>query len=77
MTSALATSLAKVTTTAEVEDIRFLRPDIAIVSATKNVTDENGHDDTFAAKGAMTYVVVNDAGAGLRSLAHTTPVAGS
>ena len=78
MTTALASPLAKVTTTAEVEDIRFVRPDIAIVSATKYVTDDRDQDDTFASKGSMTYVVINDVDAGWRiALAQTTPVAGS
>lgn len=40
MTTGLASPLAKVTTTAELQGIRFVRPDVAIVSATKNVTDD-------------------------------------
>ena len=78
MTTALASPLAKVTTTAEVQDIRFVRPDVAIVSATKYVTDDRDQADTFASKGSMTYVVVNDVDAGWRiALAQTTPIAGS
>lgn len=78
MTSALASPLAKVTTTAEVHDIRFVRPDVAIVSATKHVTDEREEADTFASKGTMTYVVVHAVDAGWRiALAQTTPIAGS
>jgi hypothetical protein len=39
MESALASPLADVTTTAEIHDIRFIRPDVAIISCTKHVTD--------------------------------------
>jgi uncharacterized protein (TIGR02246 family) len=78
MTTALASPLAKVTTTAEVQDIRFVRPDVAIVSATKYVADDRDQADTFASKGSMTYVVANDVDAGWRiALAQTTPIAGS
>ena len=60
------------------QEIRFVRPDVAIVSATKYVTDDRDQADTFASKGSMTYVVVNDVDAGWRiALAQTTPIAGS
>ncbi len=39
MASALASPLADVTTTTEIHDIRFVRPDVAIVSCTKHVHD--------------------------------------
>lgn len=78
MTTALASPLAKVTTTAEVHDVRFIRPDVAIVSATKYVTDDRGQADKFASSGSMTYVVIKDADEGWRiALAQTTPIAGS
>ena len=78
MTAALATPLAKVTTTAEIDDIRFIRPDVATVSATKHVTDDRDQTDTFASKGSLTYVVAKDSDAGWRiALAQTTPIAGS
>ena len=78
MTAALATPLAQVTTTLEVHDISPIRPDVAIVSATKLVTDERGEGDTFASRGSATFVVVDDADAGWRiALAQTTPIAGS
>ncbi len=78
MTTALASPLAKVTTTAEVHDIQFVRPDVAIVSATKHVTDDRDQADTFASKGSMTYVVAKDTNAGWRiALAQTTPIAGT
>ena len=75
MQAALASPLAKVTTTAEVHDIRFVRPDVAVVSATKHVTDERDDGERFASEGAMTYLVVRDADAAWRiSLAQTTPI---
>jgi uncharacterized protein (TIGR02246 family) len=78
MTAALASPLAKVTTTAEVHDIRFVRPDVAIVSATKYVTDNRRQADTFASKGSMTYLVAREVNEGWRiALAQTTPIAGS
>lgn len=78
MTAALASPLAEVTTTAQVHDIRFVRPDVAVVSATKFVSDGRGEADTFASQGSLTYVVVDDAHAGWRiALAQTTPIAGS
>src|SRR5918999_4580973 len=48
MESALATPLAKVTTTAEVQDIRFVRPDVAVVSCAKHVSDERDTDERDA-----------------------------
>lgn len=78
MTAALASPLAKVTTTTDVHDIRFVRPDVAIVSATKHVTDARDDGDELASKGAMTYLVVDDGEIGWRiALAQTTPVVGS
>ena len=77
MTAALDTPLAKVTTTAEIDDIRFIRPDVATVSATKHVTDDRDQTDTLAPTGSLTYVVAKDADAGWRiALAQTTPIAG-
>ena len=78
MTAALSSPLARVVTTSEVHDISFVRPDVAIVSATKHVSDERDGEDTFATRGSMTYVVVKEPDAGWRiALAQTTPIAGS
>jgi uncharacterized protein (TIGR02246 family) len=77
MEAALASPLAQVTTTAEVNDIRFVRPDVAIVSCTKHVSDQRGTTETFASTGRLTYVVVEENGEWRVSLAQTTPVAGS
>ena len=77
MEEALATPLAQVTTTAEVEDIRFLRPEVAIVSATKHISDKRDTTETYASQGRLTYVVVEDQGEWRVALAQTTPVPGS
>jgi uncharacterized protein (TIGR02246 family) len=77
MESALASPLAAVTTTAEIDDIRFVRPDVAIVNCSKHVTDVRGGSETFATKGQLSYVLVEDGGEWRVALAHTTPVAGS
>ena len=59
-------------------DIRFVRHDVAIVSATKFVSDGRGEADRFASQGSLTYVVVDDGPAGWRiAMAQTTPIAGS
>jgi uncharacterized protein (TIGR02246 family) len=75
MEAALASPLAQVTTTAEVDDIRFPRPDVAIVSCTKHVTDQRDTTETLATKGRLTYVVVHEDGEWRVALAQTTPVA--
>ena len=77
MEAALASPLAQVTTSAQVDDIRFPRPDVAIVSATKHVSDQRDTTETFATQGRLTYVVVEDDGEWRVALAQTTPVPGS
>jgi uncharacterized protein (TIGR02246 family) len=77
MEAALASPLAQVTTSAEVHDIRFLRPDTAIVSCTKRVSDQRATADTLATEGSLTYVVVDVDGEWRVALAQTTPIAGS
>ncbi|MGW3418952.1 SgcJ/EcaC family oxidoreductase [Streptomyces phaeochromogenes] len=79
MTAALASPLKDVRTTLEVDDIRFVRPDVAVVSLTKTVHDERpgtqGPSD-FPARGAMTYVMTRDEDADWHiALAQTTPIA--
>jgi uncharacterized protein (TIGR02246 family) len=78
MRQALASPLADVTTTVVVDDIRFVRDDVAIVSCTKTVHDgraeTTGDSDPLPSVGAMTYVMVEgDDGWGI-ALAQTTPV---
>ncbi|QGG95639.1 YybH family protein [Actinomarinicola tropica] len=78
MSAALGSSLAKVTTTVEVHDVHFVRPDVALVNATKYVSDERDGDEAFASTGSSTYVVTRDERSGWRvALAQTTPVAGA
>jgi uncharacterized protein (TIGR02246 family) len=77
MESALASPLADVTTTAEVHDIRFVRPDVAVVSCTKHVSDDRSTTEKFGTKGSLTYVIIEDYGEWRVALAQTTPVAGS
>ncbi|HEX7131457.1 MAG TPA: SgcJ/EcaC family oxidoreductase [Iamia sp.] len=74
MTAALATPLAQVITTAEVDDIRFVRPDVAIVSATKHVADRREDGDAVPARGRLTYVAVHEGDEWRIALAQTTPV---
>ena len=63
-------------TTAEVHDIRYLRPDVAIGSATTHVQDARDEAEPLASRGSLTYVVVKDEGANWRiALAQTTPIA--
>ncbi len=77
MAAGLASPLAQVITTAEVDDIRFLRPDVALVSCTKHVADGRDTPDTFATRGRLSYLAVEEAGVWRVALAQTTPVAGS
>lgn len=77
MVAGLASPLAHVTTTAEIDDIRFVRPDVAIVSCTKHVSDQRDTTETFATEGRLTYIAVEEDGEWRVALAQTTPVAGS
>jgi uncharacterized protein (TIGR02246 family) len=79
MTAAVASPLADVTTTIDVLDVRLLRPDVALVSCVKHVTDgrspaarADGADD-LPAEGSLTYVLVRDDGTWRIALAQTTP----
>ena len=76
MTRALSTRLANVLTTTEVLDIRFARPDVAIVSCVKHVRDENADaSGSLPSAGSLTYVVVKQAEGWRIALAQTTPKA--
>ncbi|MEV2192937.1 SgcJ/EcaC family oxidoreductase [Streptomyces phaeochromogenes] len=79
MAAALASPLRDVRTTLEVDDIRFVRPDVAIVSLTKTVHDERPDTQgpsAFPARGAMTYVVTREEDENWHiALAQTTPIA--
>jgi uncharacterized protein (TIGR02246 family) len=75
MAEALAGPLADVVTTAEVDDVTFLRPDVALVACTKRIVDRRpGPADALPTQGRLTYVLVDD-GEGWRiASAQTTPV---
>lgn len=77
MTEALKTPLAQVRTTLDVEDIRFARPDVAVVSVIKRVHDERDEkaftDKGFPKNASMTMVLVKDNGDWRVAVAHTTP----
>jgi uncharacterized protein (TIGR02246 family) len=75
MRGALASPLADVITTVEIDDIRFVRPDVAIVSCTKYVHDaREGPTEALPSAGAMSYVVEASGGRWRIALAQTTPV---
>jgi uncharacterized protein (TIGR02246 family) len=78
MRKALSGQLAKVITTNVVENILFLRPDVALVTCIKHVSDHRDAAEEKAAlpaeKGALTYVVVKDQEGWKISLAQTTPM---
>jgi uncharacterized protein (TIGR02246 family) len=77
MEGALRSPLVQVTTTVDVEDIRFVRDDVAIVSCVKHVHDER-EDATVALPGvgAMTYVMAREPDGWHIALAQTTPITG-
>ena len=74
MRAALASPLAKVVTTLEIEDVTFVRPDVAVVSLVKRVHDGRGGDaPAQPAEGSLTLVLTEDGGAWRVALAQTTP----
>ncbi|WP_027502360.1 SgcJ/EcaC family oxidoreductase [Rhodococcus sp. UNC363MFTsu5.1] len=76
MRQALATPLADVTTTVEVEDIRFLRDDVAIATCVKRIFDGRDSATTAlpATSGQLTYVMVEDGDRWRIASAQTTPI---
>lgn len=76
MSQALSGQLSKVTTTTQVDDIRFVTPDVAIVICTKYVTDNRPETTPGALpdRGCLTYVVVNNAGDWRIASNQTTPI---
>jgi uncharacterized protein (TIGR02246 family) len=75
MTRALNTRLANVRTTAEVADIRFIAPDVALVSCIERVFDENDDAGELPSEGALSYVVQREEGGWRIAFAQTTPIA--
>ena len=80
MKQALESPLANVFTRQEIEDIRFVRPDVAIVSCIKHVSDEriaSSKDDPSASlplTGSLTFVLVQEQNAWRIASAQTTPI---
>jgi uncharacterized protein (TIGR02246 family) len=78
MRKALSGQLANVVTTNVVENILFLRPDVALVNCIKHVSDNRDPINHKAAlpaeKGALTYVLVKGQEGWKISLAQTTPM---
>ncbi|WP_051704331.1 SgcJ/EcaC family oxidoreductase [Glycomyces sp. NRRL B-16210] len=73
MRAALASPLAHVRTTLDIEDIRFPLPDVALVSAVKNVFDEREEAGGLPSTGAYTMLLVKQDGEWRVTLAQTTP----
>ncbi len=76
MQQALASPLAKVITKNTVEDIRFIKPEVAIVSCIKHVFDERTSKEKEypSQKGSLTYVLVKENNKWTIALAQTTPI---
>ena len=79
MRKALSGQLSKVVTTNVVENIIFLRPDVALVNCIKHVSDNRDSVDGKgtalpAEKGALTYILVKGGDGWKISLAQTTPM---
>jgi uncharacterized protein (TIGR02246 family) len=75
MTEALRTPFAKVYTRNELVDVRFPRPDVAIASCIKHISDERDDGDPLEERGSSTFVLVKEDGRWLIALAQTTPIA--
>jgi uncharacterized protein (TIGR02246 family) len=80
MEQALQTPMARVFTKQEVEDVRFVRPDVAIVSCVKYISDEREASSkadlgvSLPEKGSLTYVLVREQDAWRIASAQTTPI---
>jgi uncharacterized protein (TIGR02246 family) len=74
MTAALRSPLAQVLTRLEVEDIRLVGPDVALVSCAKHVSDGRGGGPALPTTGSMTFTAVREPDGWKIALAQTTPV---
>jgi uncharacterized protein (TIGR02246 family) len=74
MAAGLASPMAKVFTRLQIEDIRFIRPDVALVSCAKHVSDERGEGPAPQTAGSLTFTVVREPAGWKIALAQTTPV---
>jgi uncharacterized protein (TIGR02246 family) len=74
MTDGLNSPLAKVFTRLEIEDIRFIRPDVALVSCAKYVSDERDERPALPTRGSVTFTVVREPDGWRIAMAQTTPI---
>jgi uncharacterized protein (TIGR02246 family) len=74
MTAGLRSPLARVFTRLEIEDIRFIRPDVALVSCAKHVSDERDGGSALPTKGSLTLTVVREPDGWKIAVAQTTPI---
>jgi uncharacterized protein (TIGR02246 family) len=79
MTQALKTPFARVYTRNELVDVRFLRPDVALVSCIKHISDEReptakDSNAPLSERGSLTFVLVKEESNWLIALAQTTPI---
>ncbi len=74
MRAALDSPLKDVVTSSTIEDVRFLAPDVALVSCTKEVRDSRS-DRSLALPtiGTLTYVIVRSGDRWRIAVAQTTP----
>ena len=80
MRQALETPFAQVYTKNEVIDVRFLRPDVAVVSCVKHISDERdpserNSDTALSKRGSATFVLARERGRWRIALIQTTPIA--
>lgn len=80
MRQALETPFARVYTKTEVLDVRFLRPDVALVSCIKHISDERepsarNAEAPLSKRGSQTFVLVKQQDGWRIALAQTTPIA--
>ena len=79
MRQALETPFAQVYTRNEVIDVRFLRPDVAVVSCVKHISDERepaerDSDTVLSKRGSATFVLAGERGRWRIALIQTTPI---
>jgi uncharacterized protein (TIGR02246 family) len=80
MRQALQTPMTDVRTRNEVVDVRFPRPDVAVVSSVKHISDQRAPSARdaqapLAQRGSTTFVLVGERDGWLIALVQTTPIA--
>jgi uncharacterized protein (TIGR02246 family) len=72
---AMASQLAQIQTRIEIHDAWLVQPDVAVVSATKHVSDERAEPNApLPDKGAVTFVLAKQNGRWLIASVQTTPI---